>query len=313
MNLRASVEYGWRRFWFGGTSATNLAALRILVAVHALWILLSRDFAGITALPDVFRSSVPPLMRVRFLLFEGNASLDGALQWITLVALLCAIVGVVPRIACFVAGLAIYHLAPLESAIWGTIPVARGLTLAPLALLLLAFSPSGDALTISRRREGAARRGWEYGWPVRLAQVLVVQIYFFAGVGKLLETGLSWASADNIRRYLLLMNQSPEVSAFTAPGLWIADHPTLCALIGIGTLVFELGSPAVLFVARLRHLFVPAALIFHAGIAVTMNVYVGEAWYVLAFVDWSWFRRSSAPPEAPDPPAAARVELPAAA
>ena len=163
--------------------------------------------------------------------------------------------------------------------------MARGLTLAPLALLLLAFSPSGDALILFRRRAGAPDT-WEYRWPLRLVQVLVVQIYFFAGVGKLMETGFSWVSADNIRRYLLLMNQTPEVSAFTAPGLWLADHPVLCVLIAVGTLAFELSAPLVLFFAQLTKVFVPVAFLFHVGIAITMNVYVGEGWYLFAFVDW---------------------------
>ena len=122
MSVASSMRAGWHRFWFTDASATNLAALRILVAVHALWILLSRDYAGLSHLPAVFRSAIPPMMRARFLLFEGYASLDTALQWIAIAALLCAIVGVLPRLACFVAGILLYHLAPLESVIWGRRP-----------------------------------------------------------------------------------------------------------------------------------------------------------------------------------------------
>lgn len=275
----------WTRLWFDRAPASRLAALRILVASHTLWILLSRDFAATSRLPAPFRSAIADTVRLRYLIFEGGAALDAAVQWIALVALICALIGLLPRVACFIAGIAIYHLAPLETVIWTPDPVARGLTLAPIALLLMAFSRSGDALTLFRRPE-RREPSWEYGWPVRLVQVLVVQVFFFAGVGKLMQSGFAWAAADNIRRYLLLMNLSPEVGVFTSLGLWIADHPLLCGLIGAGTLAFELSFPLALFFRRLLVVYVPVAVLFQVGILVTMNVYVGEGWYLLAFIDW---------------------------
>ena len=285
--MRSDLNAGgvWTRLWFDQAPASRLAALRIFVASHTLWILLSRDFAATSRLPAPFRAAIADTARLRYLIFEGGAALDVAVQWVALAALICALIGVLPRVACFIAGIAIYHLAPLETVIWTPDPVARGLTLAPIALLLMAFSRSGDALTLFRRSVPRLP-SWEYGWPVRLVQVLVVQVFFFAGVGKLMQSGFAWAAADNIRRYLLLMNLSPEVGVFTSLGLWIADHPLLCGLIGAGTLAFELSFPLALFFRRLLVVYVPAAFLFQLGIVVTMNVYVGEGWYLLAFVDW---------------------------
>lgn len=273
----------WRRFWFADTSAMSLAFLRILVSVHALWILLSRDFAAISSVPAPFRSSIRETVRLRYLIFEGYAGLDVAVQWVATVALVLAIVGVVPRVACFVAALAIYHLAPLEGVTWTFHAVARGLTIAPVALLLLAFSRSGDALTVFPKARSAGP-SWQYGWPIRVVQLLVVQIYFFAGVGKLVQTGPSWASAENIRRWLVWANNSPEISVFRDFGLWIADHPLLCGAIGIGTFAFELSSPLVLFFRRAALPFVALAISFHLGILLSMNIYVGEGWYLFAFL-----------------------------
>ena len=65
--------------------------------------------------------------------------------------------GVAPRVACFVAAILLYHLAPFEAAIWTTRPEARGLTLAPIALLLLAVAPSDRDLTLWPARRVIAR------------------------------------------------------------------------------------------------------------------------------------------------------------
>lgn len=283
----ARLRRWWDAFWFTPASATNLGAVRVVVAVHALWILLSRDYAGIARAPAVFRSTIPDDVRWRYLIFEGGGDLDRAVQTLAILSLVLVLIGVAPRVAALLAAVSIYHLAPLETAMWTPSPYGRGMTLAPIALVILAAARSGDALSLGRRVR-APERSWEYRWPLQLLGLLVVQIYLFSAIGKLGTAGLDWGSAENVRRWLLLFNTTSESSPFSFLGLWIADHPSLCAAIGVGTVLFEWSVPVALFWPASRVALIGMAMLFHVGTLLMMNIYVGEAWYLLVFVDWAW-------------------------
>lgn len=280
----------WDRFWFSDESATNLAAFRVFVGLHSLWVLSSRDFAALAGLPSAMLGSVPDTTRWRYLLFSGQASLDEVIQLAAVAALVGVVLGVSPRFCALVAGLALYHLAPLETLIWGAVPKARGLTFAAVALPLLASSRCGDALSPHAQGTGQ-RRSWEYRWPLRLMAVLVVQLYLFSAIGKLGQAGLDWGSAENMRAWFLWFNTTTESSVFRWPGLFLADRwPPLLALIGYGTVFLEWTIALVLFFPRLTIFYVGAAALFHIASAFTLNIYVGEAWYLLVFVDWTALR-----------------------
>lgn len=275
----------WERFWYAPDTAQNLAFVRIFVAAHALWILLSRDLGAISGLTD-FWVDVPPAVQWRYLLFPGHASLEQGLEALAVAATVAAMLGIYPRVACFLAGMLIYHLAPLETIIWSSTAFARGLTLTPILLIVLAAAPSGDAYRLWPPRRGRpVGPGWQYGWPRRLTFLLVAQIYLFAAWAKLLTAGLGWSSAENIRRWLLLYNLDDRW-VFHSAGLWIAEHPLLCLGVGVGTVAFEWVFVLAVFRRDARLLLVPLALAFQAGILIAMNIHVGETWLVLTFLDW---------------------------
>ena len=141
----------WDRFWFAPGSPRNLAGARITFAAYSLWVLLSRNLPEMSGLPPVFWSQVGASARWRYLDFPGHPDLERVLVWITAIALLGAIVGVLPRFSCFVSGLLLYHLAPLESLIWIPHPYARGLTISVIALL--------DKVALRATRPGGSRPG----------------------------------------------------------------------------------------------------------------------------------------------------------
>ena len=300
MRLLERARAAWDRFWFAPESARNLAAARIILSAHALWILLSRDIPALSALPAEFWTDVPQSARWRFLIFEGHAGLERALQAAALVALVGAVLGVATRACCLLAALLLYHLAPLETLFFTPSPWAKGLTLPVLGLLTLSLSPCADALRIGGGKGGASG-GPEHGWPLRLAQLFACQPYLFSGIAKLRSAGFGWASAANMRAWLLLANQDDQLAVFRSPGLWLADHPTLCAAMGAAGLAMDLGFILVLFSRRSRWVLLPAAALFHAAILVTQNYAFLSAPLLLLFVDWG--RRSGAPrPPAGGPP-----------
>jgi hypothetical protein len=283
----------WTCFWFQRESAGNLALARILVALNALWILASRNYAGMSEVPDVFWRPELAAIRWRYLIVPGHGDMERVLQGLAALALIGALVGIAPRVCCAVAALLLYHLAPLEAAIWTAAPEGRGMTLAPTALLILAAAPSGDAFALwPRARTGPKeRRASRYGWALLLVQLLVCEIYLFSAIGKLERTGFTWGSAERMRLWLFWFNQDTQSVVFGTLGPWLAQYAWLCGIIGAATVVLEWTMPLALFWRPSRVVLVPVALAFHVGVLLSMNIHVPEAWLILVFVDWTGLSR----------------------
>jgi len=297
MSALQRARGAWDRFWFAPETARNLAAARIVLAAQALWILLSRDIPALSALPAEFWTEVPASARWRFLIWEGHPGLESALQALAVAALVGALLGVAARACCLLAALLLYHLAPLETLFFTPSPWAKGLTLPVLGLLTLSLSPCADALRLGGRRSVTVAGGPEHGWPLRLTQLFACQAYLFSGIAKLRSAGLGWASAGNMRAWLLLANQDDQLAVFRTPGLWLADRPALCAAMGALGLAMDLGFIVMLFSRRSRWVLLPAAVLFHAAILVTQNYAFLSAPLLLIFVDWGPRTRGTRPPD----------------
>ncbi len=273
-------------FFFAPASATNVGVARVLIAATALWVVLSREgLASVTAYPGEMWSSVSLARRVRFL-HVLPSSLEEILFAILHLTLLGALIGILPRLCCFVSGLLLYHFAPLESIFWTPNAYLRGLTIPALALLILAFAPSGDSFAMRPGRRGSPpqNRG-DYRWPVVLIQILFAQIYFFSGYAKLVTSGLGWMEARNIQRYLILLNQYlgfPRASTAYV----LAEFPLLCGAIAWTGMLFDLTFPVALFAPRTRWVIIPLAAFFHAANGWFFRILFQDAILLLLFVDW---------------------------
>lgn len=277
----------WSRFWFAEVSPFGLAAARVAFALYGFWILLSRDFPGIAGMPADFWVAVTPQARWRYLIVPGHPTAEYVLEAVAVAALLGAALGWRARITCLVSALLLYHFAPYEALMWTPSPYFRGLELPTLGLAILAAAPCADVWGLDARH-ATERPGvsWEYRWSLALLQLLVAQPYLFAGYAKLYYTGIRWASGENIRNHLLAFTQDEFIAVHTRLGTWVAAHPALCSAIGAGTMLFELTFMLSVFFPRLRRVYVPAALAFHAGILFSMNIY-WLYWPLLAvFVNW---------------------------
>jgi hypothetical protein len=157
-------------------------------------------------------------------------------------------------------------------------------------LLILSFAPCGDRLSLARR-DRPAREDWEYGWALRLVQVVFCQVYVFAAYAKLFQSGLPWLAADNIRGYLLALNQGLTLDPQASWGYAVARLPAACLLIAWGGVAFELAFPLVLVSRTARRVILPLALLFHVANAVLFRILFQNAPLLLLFVDWAGFRR----------------------
>jgi hypothetical protein len=283
--MSGSARARWDAFWHAETAERNLAVARAVLAASALWVALSRvDLPSVLAYPPEMWSGVGAVRQARFLLGAPLAVervLYGALH----LALAAALFGVAPRVACFAGGLLLYHFAPMETLMTRANPYLRGFTLPALGLLLLAFAPSAGRFRDPEGRQPAP------AWPLRLTQVLVCQMYFFAGYAKLLTSGLAWPTAANVRGYLLLLNQGLAVDPASTLGYALAEHPLACALLGGGGLAFELAFPLVLVSRGARRVLLPLAVLFHLGNALLFRIYFQNVFLLLLFVDWAALRR----------------------
>lgn len=284
--LPSNWAWYWDQFWFAPTSPRNLAAARIVFAAYSVWVLASRQLAEVSGLPSDFWSKVEASARWRYLDFPGHQTLERTFVWLAGFALVCAGVGLFSRLSCFVAGILLYHLAPLESIIWIPHPYARGLTISVLALLTLAFSRCGDCWALTSRNPAKSVPASDYTWPVRLIQVFLVQIYLFAGYAKVTVVGWKWASASNIRSWILYCNEEDQNVVFHSLGAWVAARPMICLALGVGTLLFELGLVAVLFSKTARRVLVPLVALFHLGILLVMNLTFLNVPQLLVFANW---------------------------
>jgi hypothetical protein len=284
------LGWAWNRAFFSPEHALNLAFARVIFAVHALWVLLSRDIPAVSALPPEFWRFVDPVDLWRYFIVPGHPGLEYALEAVAVVALSCAALGVVPRLACFVSAVLVYHLGALETIYWTSNPFQRGFTISVLALFTLSFSRCGDAL---RWGGGAPTKPSPiYCWPLRMVQLYLAQAYFFSGVSKLERVGIRWLDPENLRTWFLDFNQQDQVHRldplFTTVGPWIADHWLLCFLAGLFGVVANLCFIAVPFSRYARRILVPDAVFFHVMVLLTLNIFWNNIVQLLIYVNWQW-------------------------
>lgn len=282
----------WNRFWFSDAPATNLAAARIVIGAHASWMLLSRDFPGVSALPPEFWSGASLASEWRYLLFPGHQSLEQALYVAAVISLAGVIAGLWPRITCAVSALLLYHLAPLETIIWTPNPYERGLEVSVIALVILAVAPCAETWSLWPVTARAART-WsgDYRWPLVAIQLVIAQIYLFSGYAKMARVGPEWISSENMRRWLQVFNQQDQVAVFQGPGAWLAQSDAATLAIAIAAIVLDFGFIAVLFWRSKPRAWLVVPVAFHLGILICMNIAFLNAPQLLVFLNWDGIRR----------------------
>lgn len=277
--MNTTGESSWSRFWHPPVLGVQYTVAKAALVVTAIWILLSRPgLPEILALPAPLLENVSPARFVRFLML-GGAPAERVAYWLALATLVLCVTGPGRRIWCFVSGLLLYNLAPLETIIWSGNPYLRGLTIPVLGLLVLSFGSGGS---VERGRYRATYDGWQ----LRLIQVFICQMYLFAGYSKLFMSGLSWASAENMSQTILILDQVLGYEWDSTLGALLRDQEQVMWLMGLGGLLFDLTFWVVLFSRRARWVYLPAAVVFHVANHVVFHIsFPGLAW-LLVFVGW---------------------------
>lgn len=270
----------WERLFLTPAPAGGLVATRAAIALHSLWVVLSRpDLPELLAWPAPFFQDADPWLLRRFGIGLLPLAVERALYLLLHATLALAALGLRPRVACGVSAALLYHFAPFEEAIMGMPHTFfGGLTLPVLGLsvLALAEAPKRGALSPEHR------------WPAVLIRLLFSFNYFFAGVAKLRFGGLLWFTGDN------LANWAIENWAFSgAPwALRFAESPLACWTAALGTGLLELLFPLAAFSPLAAAVLVPLALAGHIGIARTLGIFFPSLPLLLLYVDWDRLARA---------------------
>jgi vitamin K-dependent gamma-carboxylase-like protein len=292
----------WNAYWFPTASTLNLACARIVaVAVEVFWLFPSLQYQMNLATGNSAFRFPQPLIRIidavvsRELVFSvGGLTV---IYWVSIAAGLAALVGLATRTSLFLFALGLWFFVSHE---YSYADVHH--TQAPFAIFLmaLAFSPAGDSLSmdalIRRRRARAAGERTRIArstdtamWPLKLAHVLLAMTYFSTGISKLLAGGLAWMNGYTLQFYIFRDGINRDIPA----GIWLAHHHTLCVLLAIGTILFEVFFFVSILVPRAARLFFAGGILFHLG----LYVFSGHPFFehmvlnaiLLLFLDPEWF------------------------
>lgn len=172
---------------------------------------------------------------------------------------------------------AVLALSTLDSS-WGQVFHTENLMV--LHLVVLALAPAAaDALV--PHRPGRARPPPDdrpgdprYGWPVRLAALVVVLTYLITGLAKLRIAGGGWIDGETLRHLVAYDNVRKGVlgDQFSPLGTALVGRAWVFGPLAALALAVELGSWTALLGGRWRTAWVAAAWSFHVGVLALMAI-----------------------------------------
>jgi hypothetical protein len=258
------------RYFRTEAPAERLAALRILIGLFALVYVIARSghFASYADLPEAQFRPV------------GIASwLDAPLEaWAVYgVLALCIASGIA-----FVAGWRFRASGPLFalSFLWvTTYRCSFGMifhqdNLVALHLVVLALSNAADAWSLDARASEQRASDARYGWPIWSITWITIGSYVLGGVAKLRNGGLEWASGEVLRSHVAYdALRKLELGGIHSPlGAWLVQFSAVFWVLGVLTLVLELGAPLAALGGRIRVLWVVGIWGFHLGVVALMAI-----------------------------------------
>lgn len=276
--LRQSTLTGWDRFWFSAVDPATLCLIRVLAGgmllyTHLVWTIGLNDFFG----PQSW------LSRDAVRMYQENSPYAWSYLWLAnspaslwivhiaaLVVFTCLTIGLFSRVASVLAYLAVVaYVNRAPGSLFGLDQI-NGL----LAMYLM-VGPSGarysvDGLLKSRRQRSVGAIAPEVPLSVganiaiRLIQLHMCVIYFFAGISKL--QGPAWWDGSALWGAVAnLEYQSWDM-------LWLARWPLLIAAMTHVTVLWELSYSALIWPRLTRPLVLFMAIPLHLGITLFLGM-----------------------------------------
>ena len=155
-------------------------------------------------------------------------------------------------------------------------------------LLVLAFTPCGDAFSIdSRLRKKNERPTFAYAYPILLMQLLLAWTYFSSALIKLRVAGWKYLSPDNLPSLAIFHSLDNLHDTGFRLAFWLPQMKAYLPFAVGFVLVWELLFPLAIFWRRVRWWILGVGIIFHLSTLFLMNIFFPHqlAMY-LVFVNW---------------------------
>ncbi len=270
-----SVAEGWNAFWYTPADPTLLGLIRVLTGLmllytHAVWGLALNDFFGPRELAEP-SPGVPDRSSIKLALSFWWWVPDRAM-WpayaVSMMILTLFTIGLWTRVTSFLSLCVVISFANrVPAALFGLDQINLLLT------LYLTIGPSGQALSLdrwlARRRLGSdlppPTPSASANLALRLIQVHMCVIYFFAGVSKL--QGPSWWSGEAMwRAFANLEYQSFDMT-------WLAWHPWLVNLMTHVSVLWEISFCVLIWKPLWRPIMLAGAVVLHIGIGAFLGMW----------------------------------------
>ncbi|MCE9556534.1 MAG: HTTM domain-containing protein [Planctomycetes bacterium] len=275
-----SVGQGWNDFWFAATDPALLSLMRILTGLmlfytHLVWSFDLSAFFG----PKAW-ITLPVLKKIRD--FEhGSAGINFVWSHFNLIesVWLIWVVHILALIILLMFTLGLFSRTTAVLAWLITVSYLNRISLAEFGLdrinvmlaMYVMLGPCGARYSLDswlrRRRGGGADEVAESSFAtlaVRLIQIHMCVIYFFAGSRKLLG-GVWWDGTAMWQSVANLEYQSLDMT-------WMAAWPLLTAFLTNLTVFFELTYPALVWPRLTRPIVLMVAVLLHLGIVLAMGM-----------------------------------------
>ncbi len=259
-------------YWYTPMPAQRLALLRIASGGFALWYLLSRH----NLLMKVVRTEkhlFDPVGIAAWLEAPLPLEIFTVIYWLTIVLGFIYVLGWKFRFtAPAFAVMALFIFCYRNS--WSMIYHDNAALV--LHILIIAFSPAADAYALDARRNSPSDAvHWQYGWPIRLLCAATALTYFVSGVAKILgELSWGWIDGSALRSQIAVDHLRKELLGESTSAIfpWLYAHGEIFLLMGIFTLILELGAPFFLVNRQARVGWALTTWGMHCGIWFIMGI-----------------------------------------
>ena len=286
----ATLAAAWQRFWFAPAWPGTLGFCRVLFFAYLLRLapeVVSTAWSTVT--PALW---LPVHLFALLRLGPASPALLALLDTLWIGALLLACAGCATRASTAAAALLGVYLLGLPQC-FGKVDHWSGLLV--LVLLVLAASRCGDAFSVdawlAQRRapwsERAARQSvpsGEYRWPIQLVRLLMVLVFFAAGVAKLRFGRAAWFDPGNMAAILIQPHYAIDRS-LPSLGLWIASSPVATAVLAATTVLAETAAPLALLGGLPAALIIGTLFVMQLGNAILIGVHASFP-YLACYAFW---------------------------
>lgn len=264
-------------FWFSPIAPERLAILRVATGLFSLWYLVAR-FDMMKNIVDNSVSSYEPVGIATLLQQPIAPELFMSLLWVTIALNVAYILGWQFRWTGALFALMFLFIMCYRNS-WSMIyHNYNGLV---LHIFIIGAVAAADAISLDRwlknRKNPTLRIGqhWQYGWPVKLICTATVVTYVLSGLAKIFgDLAWDWISGDAMRSQVAVDAIRKEMLGSSATPLfeWLYPHTELFLMMGISTMVLELGAPLALLNRKVGIVWAFLTCSMHWGIYFIMDI-----------------------------------------